>query len=391
MWRICNPCPAFLALLLLISACSSKEEPDHRPGNANTIGGEGRLHLREAGQVVLSEADSAFLAAPGLGFVLDRRGSTYLVDDFQSKLMEFGRNGRLIRVFGSPGSGPGEFRTFERFTYVRDTILLQATGNRVKGFNRETGAYLGEFSHSRGFWSGYAESNDTLYLPLFNYGQKKGVFKVSWVQILGRLTGNTDPEALANLIDFPPEYLETRSLSDFTNVSVAAWRDTLAAGYAGVPYIVIYRTDGTPLDTVAVPWLDRRGFPNGWIDRFRLERQLTLAETVEAFSYLNGLWRMNDGRLLLWHQDNTANPDGINPPMTGKAWISVLTVDRSSACVDAPIEFPGSGWPNIAFFNDTLYAIQQIVRTDSLSAQTVVQKFTVDTEDCRWLPTIAGG
>lgn len=372
------------ALVLAFTSCSS---PDRDRGAAPLSAGEGRLQLNRVGQVVLSEADTAYLAAPGLGFVVDRRGSVYLVDDFQSKLMEFGSDGRLIRIFGAPGSGPGEFRTFERFTYARDKILLQATGNRVKAFNRGTGAYLGEFPHSRGFWSGYAEANDTLYLPLFNYGQKKGVFKVSWDQILGRLAGNTDPEVLANLIDFPPEYLETRSLSDFTNVSIAAWSDTLAAGYAGVPYIVIYRTDGTPLDTVTVPWLDRRGFPDGWIDRFRLERQLTLAETVEAFSYLNGLWRMNDGRLVLWHQDNTANPDGINPPMTGKAWISVLSADLTSACVDAPIEFPGSGWPNIAFFRDTLYAIQQFITPDSTSAQTVVQEFAIDTNDCRWIPT----
>jgi hypothetical protein len=375
-----------LVLILGVAACRSVEDPD-RGGRASDA--EGRLGLVDAGQAVLSESDTAYLAAPGLGFVVDRQGSMYIVDDFQSKLMEFDHRGQLVRVFGAPGSGPGEFRTFERFTYVRDTVIIQATGNRVKGFNRYTGAYLGEFSHSRGFWSGYAEANDKLYLPLFNYGQKQGVFKVGWTRILDRLAGKVDLEVIANLIDFPPEYLETRSLSDFTNVSIAAWGDTLAAGYAGVPYIVIYRSDGTPVDTITVPWLDRRGFPDGWIDRFRLERQLTLAETVEAFSYLNGLWRMSDGRLLLWHQDNTANPDGTNPPMTGKAWISVLSTDRTSACVDAPIEFPGSGWPNLAFFNDTLYAIQQIISSDSLSAQTVVQKYTVNTEGCRWIPTNA--
>src|SRR5690606_28384344 len=152
-------------------------------------------------------------------------------------------------------------------------------------------------------------------------------------QLLARIAADDTVRVSPNLIEFPPEYRRYRALRDWTNGGIAAWSDSLLVGYSGVPYLVVYHSDGTPIDTLTVPRVQRRGFPDGWLRPYQEDRPLTTEEEVNSFSYLNAIWRTSSGDFILWYQENRTNPEGVNPPLFGQAWISVMRRDMRTACV----------------------------------------------------------
>jgi hypothetical protein len=226
---------------------------------------------------------------------------------------------------------------------------------------------------------------------MFDYTAGRGVLKVALAELL--IPADTSaPPLHANLIEFPPEYREHRALWGFTPVSVAPVPGrNILVGFAAAPYLVRYRLDGTPLDTLTVPVTARRGHPPGWLERFSDGRALTLQEEVEAFSYLNAIWQRSDGSYLLWYQQNTINPEGPNPPYFGKAFITVLSADLREACVDAEVAFPGTDWPNMGMHGDTLLALDLTADVGDSTVQAVVRRYLVGTDDCDWLPVTRRG
>lgn len=111
-------------------------------------------------RVGLSEHDTLFVAQPGLGFFVDPAGQLFVADDFQMRVVAYSGDGRAVQTFGRRGARPGEFQSFQRFTFVRDGLLLQATGGRIKGFDVASGQYLGQVPHNRAYFSGVAVLGD---------------------------------------------------------------------------------------------------------------------------------------------------------------------------------------------------------------------------------------
>lgn len=362
-------------VLILLAACHEVDEAADR-------GVPSSGELRVADTVHLAESDSVFLAKPGLSLLAWSDGSVYVTDLFQGRILRFGRDGTLLQVIGRPGSGPGEFRSFERLTFRRDSFLVQATATKLQVLDSKSGEFLFARSHPRGFLNSATVLGDTIYLPLFDYSTELGVLKSAVTDLLS--PGDTTPMH-ANLIPFPPEYRSHRALWGFTPVSIAPGPGSdLIAGYPAVPYLVRYRTDGAPIDTLVIPVRSRRGHPGGWLERFD-GRALTLQQEIEAFSYLNGLWRRTDGSYLLWYQENRINPDGPNPPYFGRAYLTVLSPDLAEACVDTPIPFPGTEWPNIAVAGDTILALDQVVEEGDSGARSVIRRYLLDTSRCDWI------
>ena len=369
--RVCA-LAACIAISLL--GCGAPRDP----------GGAPRLVARDT--TVLEEPDSSFIAEPGLGFAVDSAGNFYVTDPFQVRLTKYDAHGSLVRVIARRGPGPGEFRSFQPFTWVSDSILVQASGRGFKAFNNSTGRYLGEIGFGRAWSSAPALDGDRLYIPLTTLTDTTGAAIVDRREFLRRLTTSDSATVAPTHIGFPPEYLAYRALRSWTYNSVVAWDDSVMFGYAGVPYLVVYDTAGTSTDTLWVPAIRRRGFPDGWLHPYQEGRPLTTAELVASISYLNGIWRSSHGDFILWYQENWMNPEGTNPPLFGKAWVSVLRRDLRSACVDAPVAVPGTEWPVLAFHDDMILSLDQRIHADSTSASTVIAAFSVDTTACTWLP-----
>lgn len=362
-------------VVILVSACHEVDQADDWSGPAAGV-------LRVADTVSLAESDSVFLAKPGLSFLAWDDGFVYVTDLFQGRILRFSRDGQLSQVIGRPGSGPGEFRSFERFTFRHDSLLVQATATKLQVLDAASGEFRFAKTHPRGFLNSPVVIGDSIYLPLFDYSNQLGVLKTSVAEFL--TPGDTAP-LHANLLPFPPEYRSHRALWGFTPVSIAPGPENdLLAGYPAVPYLVRYRTDGSPVDTLVIPVRTCRGHPRGWLEQFD-GHSLTLKQEIEAFSYLNGLWRLTDGSYLLWYQENRINPDGSNPPYFGAAYLSILSADLTEACVDTPIPFPGTDWPNIAVVGDTILALDQVVGGGS-GARSVIRRYLLDATECDWIP-----
>jgi hypothetical protein len=201
------------------------------------------------------------------------------------------------------------------------------------------------------------------------------------------LDQQTDSKPLtANVAAIPDEYRRFPGLAIYNLSSIAFWHDRLLVGYGGTSYLVEHSLGGEPLDTLTIPRLMRIGTPaSGYRDL--LSRSGDFRKQAKAVSLLKRMWPTSDGGVILWHQDNEAEQLGNDVQVLGRAWISLLSPSLDSACVDAPLGFPGSGWPRVAVSGDTVLALDQITpRQDSTKVVTVLRRYRLDTTGCRWLP-----
>lgn len=78
--------------------------------------------LRPLESVRVQETDTLFLAQPSQ-FELGARGHVYVVEAREARVLDIGPSGRIERVFGRSGRGPGEFVTATSLATSGDTTL----------------------------------------------------------------------------------------------------------------------------------------------------------------------------------------------------------------------------------------------------------------------------
>ena len=369
-----------LAVALASVGCDGRGAPDAGQGT-----GAPRLTLIDS--IVLQEGDSSSLGQPEKSFAVGTDGDLFIADQSVNQVVRFGADGRLKQRYGHDGSGPGEFGSTLALTVVTDSLVIQATAGKFVAFDVESGAFRDNRPHRRAFPASWSVAGDSVVIGLFDFGAKKAV------AVIGRtsLGGNGGDPALDPLVpdrvDFPAEYLSHPELQAFSIAHAAAWSDSMLVGFQGVPYVARYTRNGVPVDTAWIPWVQRRGFPKGWLDVFAPGKQVTLQAMIGAFSFLSGLWRLPDGTFLLWHQENAIDESFREPRFSGTAHLSILSADLQRACVDAPVDFPGTDLPRITVHGDTVYTLDQVANTGSTTVVSVVRRYLVTTTGCRWLPT----
>ena len=78
--------------------------------------------LRQLEPVRIQDTDSLFVARP-LQMVLGPRGHLFLTEGRETRVLDIGPTGRIERVFGRKGRGPGEFESPTAMAAAGDTIL----------------------------------------------------------------------------------------------------------------------------------------------------------------------------------------------------------------------------------------------------------------------------
>lgn len=71
------------------------------------------------------------------GIVLDLKGNVYVVETGKSRILEFSSNGTLITMWGSSGSGPGQFQTpigIDEDESKQNVYVTDVGNNRVERF-----------------------------------------------------------------------------------------------------------------------------------------------------------------------------------------------------------------------------------------------------------------
>lgn len=370
-----------LAVALSCAGCDGRGVPDADQGS-----GAPRLALIDS--IVLQEGDSAQLGNPENTFAIGSDGDVFVADQSLHQVFRYSAKGILKQRYGHDGSGPGEFGSTMSLTALADSLVIQATAGKFVAFALADGAFRYNRPHRRAYPASWSTVSDSVVIGLLDLVAGKAVAVIGRSTLGGREDGSLDNPLVPDRVDFPAEYLSHPQLQAFSTAHAAAWSDSMLVGFAGVPYVVRYTLSGTAVDTAWIPWVTRRGFPDGWLETFAAGKRVTLQAMVGAFSFLSGLWRLPDGSFVLWHQENAIDESFREPRFSGTAHISILSRDLQRACVDAPVPFPGTNLPRIALHGDTLYALDQVGDPATTSVVTVLRRYLVSADGCRWLPTI---
>lgn len=347
--------------------------------------------LRLADSLVLEESDTAYVGRIPYTFTVDREGAIFVPDQSSDRLLVFRRDGQLAAVYGRHGRGPGEFTRIKALTIPLDTIIIQGMeGGTVLVLARSDGRELTRLHHS-GRLDSWTVGGEALALGINDAGAWQSIALLphdGWLH-----DGLRVRPTFGGL---PEDYRQYRELRMHAMVHLVGWADTLLVGYTGTNVLVRHLRTGTALDTIEAPTRLRRGVPRSVLPLFR-NPSLDFHTAVSVLSDLFGIWRTTAGEVVLWYQDGTTE-DAANPKadLQGTAYVTVLAPDLRSACVDGRIDAPGSGRPRLAFSNDTLYSLDQVLEGPELGrgrVRTVVRRYVVDTGNCEWYPTSvrAGG
>lgn len=333
--------------------------------------------------VLLAEADTLYLGNPYALALDPYDGSFYISDFFADRVLRFGRDGRLVRTYGRPGNGPGEFHT-PTLTWPVDSLYVAAADNDhhlIHLFARQTGEhvrsvpYQGRLGLTRPVLLGTG-----VWMPSRN--RSTGTSALRW-----------DPrtDSVQYLVPLPEEYLASfRGLGRFaafhTMGMLTGWADTVAVGMGGVNHVLLAGTDGRVFDTVSVPAVRRRGVPPDVVRVYDGDPQTPTRDLFRASSMLAHLFRRSDGSLVLVHHDADLEGELPGGLITVRAFVSVVAPGRDRACVDAELPLSADARPIQGFRGDTLFLLDRRI-TAGERLQTWVVSYQVDTRDCDWLAT----
>jgi hypothetical protein len=357
-----------MSLVAAVSACEPDgAEPDSRSGR-RIAGGEG-AELLPLDSVRLGESDSAYLGSPNY-FVVDGRGNFFVSDGMNSHVLQFARDGKLVRTYGRRGKGPGEMLSPYAVGIVGDSALVASdwAGQRLSAYDVRTGGFRGSVPH-QGIGFAMQVVNDTVWISSVN-----GTLKTS----LAVWTPGADSVRYRGPL--PIEYGESVQLMDVhPYATLAHLGDRVLVGFTGHPDLFLLRRDGSVADTIAVPVARRRGVPDDMVKRF--SKPVSREEAAAMLSGLMALHRLPSGEAAVMYLDLTVDGELI----TGNGYLSVLGADLAAACVDLPLEFSQDGRPTVAFRGDTLFVLEQRLASNT-SAVTQIKWYRVNTAACQWVP-----
>lgn len=302
-------------------------------------------------------------------------GDGYLiVDAQQAPVLRFDRSGRLTRTYGREGDGPGELReAAAALPWRGDTILvLSWSPSAAQLFQRSSGDFVRRVALDGPIES--AELDGTAaWISGARYGDDTGVRRVDLV------TGDEG----AGVAPLPADFAHGDPLGGiFPMVSFTRWADTLLVGYEPTDQLLVVTVAGAVADTVNVPARARRGVPDdaaaALLDAMR---RGPYNRVFGVLSALRAMHRRSDGSTLLVHFDS--RPEG--PPVTSQAFVTVLSADRTRACVDAPVPLSPEAQPAVGFQGDDLLVLEQVIRGGD--AVPVLRRIAVEAGDCAWVPT----
>ncbi len=351
------------------------------------------LQLALVDSVVLRETDSVYIGVPGASIVVAPSGDLLVPDYGFGRLVRFARSGELRGTIGHVGGGPGEFRTIGAFGLATDRSLLHidAGARRVNVFDAQSGLFRTALPYD-GYMSWITHDRGEYLFGLIDYanGMSVAVVPDSLVDGLAPIEGT---RLTSGAVALPAEYRTYPMLRQWNDAKVTRARDTLVVAFGGLDYLVRVIGSDREVDTFYVPVCGRRGTSSAVLEQWfrnspRTPREAAhlAAVTDNALSGAGGLWRLGDGKYLVWYQDPTIDAEGKS--LLGVAFVSVLSADLQSACVDAAIKAPGLQRPRIGFYADSLFVLDQTTAdVGGASPSTVVRVYVLKSENCQWLST----
>lgn len=359
--------PFLIGLLLLGPLLAGCREAPAPRAIERVVGGGPALRL--AWRIPLQEGDSAYITSPGEFAVDPDDGSFYVADRFAGRVAHVDRRGRITRFYGRKGAGPGEFTQVSlMFTIGDDLVVDDVAKGLFNIFDRRTGEFREQRAHEGIFYD----------VRLTEEAAWMGMQNVQRGTAVGRWNRRT--ASLEYLVPLPREYRESQPLAGIYNGAfVVPWADTLLVALQASDDLYLHSADGRAIDTIPVPVVARRGVPGDIIEKFK---KLPYPEMFSAASGVFAVGRMADGRVAVVHFDQRME----GPAILAEVYVSVISADRRTACVDGAVPVSPDAQPRVLFRGDTLLVLDQRLAADD-RAETTVSAYLLDTSGCRWMRT----
>ena len=341
--------------------------------------------------VVLHSSDSITLGNPETSLAVDDSGNIYVADQAPIRVLRYTADGSLSRVYGGQGQGPGELSGTMPATVVTDSLLIQPGTRMLHVFGRSSGAF-----RCRRAIAGRVNQaqvlGDSILVASFDFASRLSVMYLPAASAGGICGLSPDQPLEPTLAAQPALYRRYPGLNIHPFTFAAGWADSLLVGFGASNMLVLHTSDGVAHDTLWVPWRVRTGNPPDAYEGF-VSRQSGLVAMAGLISGLDGVWRRADGSILASFVDHVARgTSDRDVKISGRAFLSVISPDRTQACLDAEIPFPGTSWPRVAMHGDTLLTLDLVpAGPDSLDMVPVVRRYTVDASECDWVPVRHSG
>ncbi len=342
--------------LLLGVACTSGQEQHGLSTDVVQLLGPAVL----IDSVRLRDSEQAFVAEPA--GVAMTGNAIFVADAGSASVLQFARDGALVRRIGRRGRGPGEFSAPGGMAVVGDSVLVVSdvgTG-RISLFDARTGDLL-RIVRFPGSPFTISAVEDTLLGGTFDAMQTSSMYRM--------VSGDSVGQALGPISG---DYSTGPRLKFAYPFSAAALRPG-GAVVAMVASRTMYVTDahGTVVDSILLEARKRRGVPDG-LERLlassrKPEEQMVMVSILTAIASLGT-------QTAMVHVD--FSPQGTS--VSGTAYLSLVDWETHRQCVDAEVALAPDTRPVFAFRGDTVLALQNVVTgTDSMVSVTQLRLFRV--------------
>jgi len=334
--------------------------------------------------ILLPEDDTLYLGAPFSPAIDPDDGSFYVSDDFQKRVVRFDRSGEVVRIYGRPGGGPGEFRGVGLTFVLDDSTLAVEDWNveRLSFFDRESGEFRG--SRSLPGVAGITPpvfEGGAAWFPTVNRERRHGLVRWSIDDDVVTTAGPLPDAYQVSLDGGNPGY------ANFMDVfgSLTSHDGTLIRGWSVQNELIRHDRHGNVLETIDIPVVRRRGVPENLRYLYDVEGA-TGRERITINSRLRQLHTLPDGGLAFTHHDQEIlSLDGPMPVIAAHVWAGVISSDLERACVDAPVPASLDARSMEAFRGDTLFVLDRRI-VDDTDLETWIVMYRIDTEECDWIP-----
>lgn len=358
----------FSRVVLTATVAAACSNPDNAPGRVSEATVGPRLSVIDS--VQFTEADTAYVGqVMSIGVSSD--GSILISDGFARRVLRYSRRGQLDRIYGRAGSGPGEFSSPGLSFLIDDSIVVvdDFTPSTIHLFNARTARPLRQVRH-KGYVFSQRTIGDTVWLGAVSMATATGVAR--WVPAT---------DSIVPIVPVPEVYSTVPALSGTHPIAyVEAWRDTLMVSFSGHHQVYLSRRSGEIVDSLELPAARRRGVPHDLADLFKQNRPAE--EYFKASSLLAAVHRNVNGTTTFVHFDQELRGRAL----TATGFVSLLSADRRTACVDATIPVGEGIAPRVAFAGDTVVVVSQ--RTAGLRARTIAHWILADSTGCDWVPVV---
>lgn len=289
-----------VTITLSLVACHGNDS-----GLPRGAAGEAVATLRAMDHVILEETDEAYVGNIGTGRTVGFRSDGLLAvgDGMSSRVLFFERSGRLLRSFGGPGDGPGEFRRITAVAWDAEGRLWVAGDPRVTviGSDFAVDSILSLPEGVEMLW-GIERAG-----PSMLAGERRWPIAGPSIVVYDRY-GAPGPV----LMEVPAADQRPYVLGEYRPRFSASGDTVFAASSTSYP-LRTFRLDGTPLDTFGTrpPSIGEMTYPE--MGAYAGSRQVLAGEWLRTFGTVHSIFPLHDSLLVVEHQRRHPEPGGMPP------------------------------------------------------------------------------